>query len=75
MRDFCAGSGRNLQLFAVLAMVRLASSSPSRWRIETIFESLGGLRGSSASMIFRMRCLIVTDETLSILAADATVEK
>ena len=31
----------------------------------TIFESLSGLRGSSFSMIFRIRCLIVTDETLS----------
>ena len=31
----------------------------------TIFESLSGLRGSSFSMIFRMRCLIVTDDTLS----------
>ena len=46
-------------------MVRRASTSPSRCRMLTIFESLSGLRGSSASMILRMRCLIVTDETLS----------
>ena len=31
----------------------------------TIFESLSGLRPSSASMILRIRCLIVTDEMLS----------
>ena len=31
----------------------------------TIFESLNGLRGSSFSMILRMRCLIVTDDTAS----------
>ena len=39
--------------------------SPSFCRMLTIFESLSGLRGSSFSMIFRIRCLIVTDETLS----------
>ena len=32
----------------------------------TIFESLNGLRGSSASMILRMRCLMVTDDTLYV---------
>src|SRR5688572_22374883 len=47
------------------AMVRRARTRPSRCRMLTIFESLSGLRGSSFSMIFRMRCLIVTDETLS----------
>ena len=41
----------------------------------TIFESLSGLRGSSFSMILRMRCLMVTDETLSERAADAAVEE
>ena len=46
-------------------MVRRASMRPSFWRMLTIFESLSGLRGSSFSMILRMRCLIVTDETLS----------
>ncbi len=48
-----------------LAIVRRASNRPSRCRILTIFESDSGFFGSSASMILRMRCLIVTDETLS----------
>src|SRR4051812_48479016 len=47
------------------AIVRRASTSPSRCRMLTIFESLSGFLGSSFSMILRMRCLIVTDETLS----------
>src|SRR5678815_353285 len=55
-----------------LAIVRRASSSPSRCRMLTIFESLSGLRGSSFSMIFRMRCLMVTEGTQVL---DAVIEE
>jgi hypothetical protein len=48
-----------------LAIVRRASIRPSFCRMLTIFESLRGLRGSSFSMIFRMRCLIVTDDAVA----------
>ncbi len=45
--------------------MRRASIRPSRCRIFTIFESLSGFFGSSPSMIFLMRFLIVTDDTAS----------
>ena len=47
------------------AIVRRARMSPSCCKMFTTRESLSGLPESSASMILRMRCLIVTEGTLS----------